>query len=531
MATKDQNKNNKKCTSKFNAKQKSDKFPRKKGKEDYDPHSKEHDVSDRNDPAWYTKAASLVRDATNFSMFQVSGLNYKLGFDVEGETGTHNFASPGAMIINYVPTAGKAMFPTDPINVAAQAIYSYVRSQNSGAKNYDSTDLMMYIMAVAQIHATLTHFQRALGMSQTYYALNRYMPKALVSAMGFDFDDIISHQDEVRNVLNTAALKLNAFKIPSNINYFRRVAWMNDGYYVESNSQKSQFYVFNPTGYYVYSPRTADTGTELIYNSFPSNIGYLQMQNILNAMIDPMLTDTDVGNMSGDILKAYGDVRPFETLQLQAGFSLSPMVMDDNLRAQIENLTIAPIEAQGSHKIMQNLMGDNPYITQSLVWTSMISANRDYYKVMAMPKRVINFHTTSPDTGMIMEATRLMSYAPFYKSDDTHWKVRDESAEYGTEIVCGVRVITLNSDGSYRSASINQGVTSITQAYIASSASYTNFGVRPMQISFKPTAPYDNLGYWGDLEDYGIIVSQDISNIHQAALISLFDVPGVLEVK
>lgn len=56
---------------------------------------------------------------------------------------------PGILTIRFVTSLGVANGSVaSAINVAAKNIYSYVRFANSGARNYDSPDLMMYLLAM-----------------------------------------------------------------------------------------------------------------------------------------------------------------------------------------------------------------------------------------------------------------------------------------------------------------------------------------------------------------------------------------------
>lgn len=67
-------------------------------------------------------------------------------------------AIPGIAAIHYVPTIGTSgTTEASAANIAAKNIYAYVRYANSGARNYEAVDLMMYLMACDSAYMLYAH--------------------------------------------------------------------------------------------------------------------------------------------------------------------------------------------------------------------------------------------------------------------------------------------------------------------------------------------------------------------------------------
>lgn len=105
-----------------------------------------------NDPKWYIVNGQLAKDVASFSFNNALGASFEIG--THGLTTLvqpKKYSLPGIMTIPYVPSIGYSADGTSAANIAAKNFYSFVRHQNSGHANYDSPDLMMYLMAMDSI--------------------------------------------------------------------------------------------------------------------------------------------------------------------------------------------------------------------------------------------------------------------------------------------------------------------------------------------------------------------------------------------
>lgn len=146
----------------------------------------------RNDSGWYQADSVLMKDAANLPFPNALGMPLQMrdGFTGVAPSNTDNFTLPGIMRINVVTTPGTMGDWNDPINVAIRDIYSFVRHQNSGSKNYDAADLGVYFYAYDSCATYYAYLVRLYGTVRTLLLRNRYTPEDLVTVMGVDYKNI-----------------------------------------------------------------------------------------------------------------------------------------------------------------------------------------------------------------------------------------------------------------------------------------------------------------------------------------------------
>lgn len=158
------------------------------------PHVKTSSSKD-NDPSWYTHIYPLVNDVANFNynipvgtpfdpysnVPRVENTRYNLGVNKETTLGR---VVPGIMTFNVTPSIGYSADPTSAPNIAAQQMYTIVRKANSGAVNYDKTDLMMTVIAMDNAYMLYEILLRAYRSIGKYDPNSRYSPDGLMYAQG-----------------------------------------------------------------------------------------------------------------------------------------------------------------------------------------------------------------------------------------------------------------------------------------------------------------------------------------------------------
>lgn len=314
-------------------------------------------VVDYNDASWYYDDPNLLTDATNLSFNNAVGGYLPDEISATTSTGLTNETVPGVMTMVYIPTVGISTDFNSPINVAKAKLYTYVRHANSGHSNYDSPDLMQYVMAKTSIDCLFWHFARAYACAFQYHQTNRYLPKALIEAMGIDADDIVANLADFRAQLNIAAVKLNALFIPNNFGYYRRQAWMNSNVFLDSNSPKAQLYVYVPYNAWIYNESGADVGNltpQVVYQPHISKLKYTDIVTILNNLINPLVSSEDINIMSGDMLKAYGEDKRVVLPTLPESYDIT-FTYSEEVLEQIHNTTLVGELFDGyTPKIIQN---------------------------------------------------------------------------------------------------------------------------------------------------------------------------------
>lgn len=346
---------------------------RRRGKTNFD---KAERSAGANDVSWYVSDSQLLLDSASLPWSnQVGQPITRKGIDRSIRD-----AVPGVACMHVEPVLGNADSPTDAVNVAAQSIYTYVRHANSGSKNYDPTDLMIYIMALDSIYYWLSFCKRAYATANMYAMENKYLPDLLFRAMGVDGASIRANLPAFRTRANNLILKVSTLVIPNTMPIFERHSFLFRDYYTEGESIKDQIYMFMPENYYVF--QYDDNGAGMLkskYFTYSPDMTADQMLDYLEEMIDAIYMEEDFGIMAGDILKAYGEGNVHKIGFIEDGIIARP-VYNYSVLNQFKNAKVYPLSS-GELDITQ-VMDPNypvsPYIHQKPDMTKVPLGLRSY---------------------------------------------------------------------------------------------------------------------------------------------------------
>lgn len=510
-----------------------------------------------NDPSWYAQNPQLLSDYASYPF------GYPLGAQPFPES-HYTWPLPGAAVAYFVPTIGVAQNEADPVNVAMRKLYSFVRYANSGAKNYDAPDLMLYVLAVDSARMYLEFLKRAYGVMMNYTAFNRYYPRALVKAMHIDYDDIEAHLADFRGYINQLAVKINQLWVPAGFSYFKRHEWLVQHIYVDSaTSAKAQTYFFVPDGYYKFTVAGTPAVGSLQFARFSSNSALADIISFGNALIEPLITNEDIGIMSGDILKAYGTGGVLVTTGISEDYRVLPEYVPE-VQSQFENLMFtgtvdSSLNVTQDTNIGGGFLKCNPRcVVRSIKMSDFVeptSTNAKQVVADAMINplqgaRMLNLHMANPAPSDVIVATRDM------------FAVSDAPAEYifsngqlysysyfkalGSELFTALSLVYFNTSQLvryftfYSSASwyVNGSVTSDALAAISTGISdcyagvsqfdwHPNIDVGVMQSTEGEFAWSQSHWPFMDLDNYTFVDTDNLANMHAVALLSQFTVPMI----
>lgn len=301
-----------------------------------------------NDPRYYGRDPQLVKDVASFPYGWPLGT--RLNFGERGSVYANKMALPGIMTIHWAPSVGWSEDANSPVNVAARNIYSYVRHANSGHSNYDAPDLMLYMLGMDSAYSMIQMAKRVYGVINTASFTNRYFPKAMVEALGFDYDDLVTHLSDFRAYINQCVLKVGSMCVPATMSYFRKHMWMNEHIFADHNSSKSQVYAFVMD--LAFRFRLGADGAGELYATTLSHseiltvnrklIKFSDYQYRMNNIMNSILEQEDFNIMSGDILKAYGPENVIKLASIDEGYTVLPHY-DEVALDQIQNSTLVGI--------------------------------------------------------------------------------------------------------------------------------------------------------------------------------------------
>nr|AVD97085.1 capsid protein [Picobirnavirus sp.] len=309
----------------------------------------------RNDPSWHAITPELVEDLGRKSFYHPQGSTLSI---TGNKLNSSNIVFPGLAAIRFIPSCGQ----TDGnggVNLAANQIYSFVRHANSGSANYNAPDLMIYMMAEANVIMYYMHLARLWAIGKNYSPMNRYIPEAYFTAANIDFNSFLSDPAKFKSRLDLLCQKINSRAIPAKFNYPKYLAYMVSGIFKESDYDQSNQYIWMPECAFKYEGFTDSKGGMLTPVWLQPHDGLIvatrtadQALDVLDELVSAINTDEDMGIISGDIMKAYGnDI--YRISAIPYDYSLLP-IKDDVMLHAIHNATLCGTPVTESIVIKQD---------------------------------------------------------------------------------------------------------------------------------------------------------------------------------
>nr|AVX53387.1 putative capsid [Marmot picobirnavirus] len=511
------------------------------------PHVITNSSSD-NDEEWYTHIYPAVDSLASFPYSIPVGTTFDPVYAGEQWTAlATGQVVPGALILEVAPTVGICDSPTAAPNLAAQQLYSLTRKQNSGRVNYDKTDEMMVIMAMDSAYMLYEQLLRVYRLMGTYSTMNRYQPKAIVQALGFEYDMLNRNLADFRGILDLFAYQLGSINIPDQFSFIRRHSWLFTNVYKDSEDEKAQLYMFRCAGLYVWTEGEGESPTYLRYTQMSTlfgtqdNVNSLdQVQSAINKIMQPLLGSEDVGVISGDIAKAFGDGGMIQIQPVNQYEALTPVYSAEVLQ-QIMNATVIEgalsdmnIETDYSNLKAGPFIIHQPKVTfNNMGWLTTIR------------KRLINVRHGNVTPGQNMVFTRLIcDFATPSKPIASSTIIPIQTC--GTEIVLGMRVVTFGgmSDADPNPANpvplttrVSQDISEngpsgqFAEADVRYTALLSAFDNHPTVYVWgisgsgdESTFQYQLQNYFQDLNQYTWIDKSTVKQLNDVALLSEFSV-------
>lgn len=475
-----------------------------------------------NDPSWYEVSPELTRAAASlpFSYFPGSKLP-KLPL-VGGQFGYN--AVPGVMEIRYVPAIGRSDDLLSAPNVAARAIYSWVRHQNSGSKNYEAVDLMLYILAMESIYVQINEAKRIYGIAMRYEVANRNIPDLILDALGVDATNVRDNLAQFRYGINLAVAKISALCVPKAFDIFKRHAIISTTVLADADSSRAQFYTWVSSGYYVYQPKTSTTGGMLKFKSRGSAARTVwAVLGQINEALDALLTDEDINVMSGDILKAYGRENLYDLPEIAENYT-AELYYDEGMLQQIENAICLQCTNLDVTQQDGAILFQPQYSSGTQLANTAISVLATY--------TVLNSHKNNPTPEDVVEFSRGQS-AVIKNATTDKWDIYCAS-----ELIQDFRVhyFAYQDNGSvdknaisFESMEILDVTTEASQIpmIIQKWALWSNFDWAPILYAFyhisaeAPTEVFFT-GFIGDLKESTYVNPEDLKRLNDVCIMGLF---------
>lgn len=509
-----------------------------------------------NDISWYSKNPTLLKSAASFPFASILGNKLFTRGSV-----------PGVMVLPWTPCFGRNNVA---LNQAFNSMYSYVVHANSRNYNYTAPDLAVLMLAGSQVYAILGSVLRAYGAVKFYSEENKFMPDALLRAMGFNPSDFRANLPNIWFQINNFIDQLKQIWIPDVFPVIDRWYWMNTNLFTDAQGYRSQIYLFSQVLYFGFSETGVKTGSSLgvmctdgtvkilgssstsnTFNPNPnSNYKWEVWAKVIQGMIDLLIQSEDRGIIYGDILKAYGAESIKALSPIDSNFVVAPAYNAEVL-TQIENWVSTDAMCLG---LAQNENFLYPTWQVGFSVNGQVSAPVVTEISNLIRSTVLNFHMPEqPTPEMITIATRMcalgakgeVSYNPTGAGNMSSTTVLKPEA-CGTELPHDPYIIYFN-DSLGLGLSVETWAQRKAQAPDAASrvVDYSQMDIMAfdwhpfmyitdgtkwtLPTSASATNAYikDPYNAYGDFDNYTVIPADIMQKLHDTCAFSLFGVPQI----
>lgn len=501
-----------------------------------------------NNPAWYGADAALLRDSASLPFSYAVGMPINLHNPaLEALPSGQYFTIPGFMALYLDPSVGFANDAADPINTAAFRTYTFVRHLNSGHVNYDAPDLMLYILAMSQVYSYINFLQRAYGLVYTYAQKNRYLPNALLEAMGINADDIRSNLASFRYGINILINKAASLCVPASMSILSRHSSVYQNIYIEGDSLKDQMYFYTPDSFWKFTLNGDQSGM-LESDKFyvPTALkGVDALISYGSDMLSRLIQSEDMNIMSGDIRKAYGD-NIIKLQPLEVDFPIIP-INDFAVLQQIKNTVVIGRELNGLDVTQDSTHGyllHAPEVEVDATGGTWYTKGCGYMLQTFLEDKILSVKSADPTPEEVMETSRnIPSFSNYKRTADifviqvhpcadivADCKLYYYHMNGDVPTLTGLPVsysMTLNADDNSSQAS-----TFRTMALLGHFKYHPMMHITPLREgSTSGSFNFADANICYDVDNYTIVNSTTIERMNEAALLSMLNVPAVAKVQ
>lgn len=548
----------------FRGKKKFDKEDKSRSKEPKDK-KKIHksrrydDVSTRtatNSADWYFTNERMLKDAASIQYFTALGHETNIEDSsrfptvYQGPTNitfndTDKLAKsvPGIMKIGFVPTIGKAQNNADPVNIAARNIYGFVRKENSGSKNYDAPNMMMYLLACDSVYTYYQWMVRLYGLLRKYSAYNAYYNEAILKAINVDAESFRGNISDFRAYINKYVLKANSLCVPNTFKIYDRHMYLVAGLFKDTEALKSQTYVFNPDYIYTYDQANGKLAAVGIGNN-PSILTLDDVIETGDMLLNNVLTSQDMAIIKGDILKAFGTNGIYQLAMVDVDYE-TPSLHDYEILTQIQAakfLGPIPYDKRATLDITEDTTESSNTLNalKQSVTAQLSFASSGFGEITPTGNvgSVINMYVDDPTPADTMVASRLSHYSVLYCDGNASGAtVYNTAVYYGTEVCTTFSIWYLDDNmvaQPFTSFDLVEFVNGFGSGFGALVAALSPFEWHPiilqttLQVTVAST-PSATISYESnidfDWDNYCVLAPHDLQRLHECATLGEFRIP------
>lgn len=514
--------------------------------------------SQGNPVSFYNKYPQYFKDAGTVPFADPVGAKVDIRNVPNTNVRGRQFFVPGIMALEYIPGIGYSCDNTSPINRASQAMTTWMKATQKFTSAFDKADVMMAFMALDSCYILYEMGKRAYGASNLTSPVNRWIPNTLSTALGIQYDSIVSDPAKFRARLNKFAIDLGQFCVPKELDITARHMWMTRGLYWDADNvmSKAQLYAFVPRGVWKYD-NTVSTGSQLTWVPFPlsgnGTVGMTAEQffQICNDCLTAISGDDDIVQICALFFNAFGREAMRQLEEVPDLYTVFP-VYDRLVLSQIENCTIIGDFAAGYTPVISQdpsvnngaILYQPRFLINGLKPSTAKTAVPFSNAVLYDTKRILNWHGTQPSPDEVIEMTRLTvgvksgeidsngTFAPTAFGADTlaagvvyHYPVNATTpADWPTgwtetNVFFHDMVLNGDSDFGWQTRALNTVMNVAAFDWAPKIEVYLCSGTTAENMQ------YVRCGALQDYSNYAVLDADKIATMHDAAMLSLFDLP------
>lgn len=505
------------------------------------------------DPEWYKQFVQDLDKYTNINLF------YRLGAPID-KNNTPLFKNhlnsiegriPGICRIEFAPTIGsqERLVSAAGLSDSQQSFNMFLtqmRKLNSRVGEYEPTEIGLALNCSVDLAAMIERLGFVLKVSITFDGENRYIGDAIILAAGFNPSDVRTNRAEY---LQEHAMLVKQFNtnivIPRELSLVKRRIWMQNLLLRDCGSSRSQLYMFYQNSYFIYDDVNNGANVYIMPQNNQITLGTFiaQIKQRYLAIVDSPTLVT----MYSDMRAAFSDDKLFKLFDISMDEEVT-FIESDEIMEQIHNLdTLVTREGQqpdidyNSVKLYTN---SNGYLCQgnsssqylgirSQTVVTQDELNLQEVKSMLVDAKLLNYYQESDYVSGddILVSTRLK--ADFHlESGYLYYNI------CGTELVSKMRIFNIDLTDNIINASVQDVYKYIFRTVItAGETEYMSIAqaIRYGQLSCFNEHPichywlvYNNNGTHtlrdtlinGEIENYALISSDNLRQIHKACVMS-----------
>lgn len=384
-----------------------------------------------NDDSWHVPSQALAESTARISMHLADGTPVSTTYCADEKEIAEgiNIATrrpisvPGIMAFEVFNGPGKLDNATDPFNVGGQLVFNYMQRLTGRAPAYEQAQVCMYLFALTSAYGLYQWMTRIYGTMNSRNLESRYLPQALVIAMGGNYNDLSANMANFRTMINQFALDLGALPLPNNITYCNWYLNQFETVYKDSDTNKAQLYLFKPHGFFKWVE--ADPENPITYLDFftfrnywlgnTQTVGMEGMRKLINDIMQPLLSSQDIRLIGSDILNSFGNDL-FSVYPIAETYTVEPEY-NEEMSSVIENAYMYGVNGEVYCRIREDAtinggtciadFSATPQGLSGLTNQDKAQVKNDPFASLQTDTMLFNWHKNeAPEPGRLLTVTR-----------------------------------------------------------------------------------------------------------------------------